>query len=191
MRRIKLPQDERIAWLRLARSENVGSVTFENLMRFYEKPSDAIKALPDLAKKGGSKRPIKICSQQQAEEELSAIESLGGEILFSCDEYYPNSLSQIKSLPPVLTVLGRKDLLNTQGVAFVGARNASLNGKNLIRKMAFDCVQNNLSVISGLALGIDGAAHEGALSANSLKAGTVAVLGCGVDVVYPAENKDI
>ena len=191
MRKIKLSEEEKIAWLRLARSENVGPATFERLMRFYEKPSEALKDLPNWAQKGGSKRAINICSLKTAEEEFNKLNEIGGSFLFSCEDDYPENLSLIKNAPPVLAVLGNKILLKTPCVAFVGARNASLNGKNLTRRMAFDCVENGISVVSGMALGIDGAAHEGALSATNAKAGTIAVLGCGVDVVYPIENKEI
>ena len=191
MRKIKLSVEEKIACLRLARSENVGPATFESLMRFYEKPSEALKDLPNWAARGGSKRSINICPLKTALEEKENLERMGGCFLFSCDEDYPKSLASIKNAPPVLSVLGNKNLLNTPSVAFVGARNASLNGKNLTRKMAFDCVENGISVVSGMALGIDAAAHEGALSATKPTIGTIAVLGCGVDVVYPAENKEI
>ena len=191
MRKIKLSQQERIAWLRLVRSENVGPATIENLMRFYEKPSDALADLPNWAVRGGAKKNIKIASLKIAEEEMDNATKIGAQILFSCDEDYPKNLSLIKNPPPILTVLGREDLLNTSSVSFVGARNASLNGKNLTRKMAFECVQNGVSVVSGMALGIDGASHEGGLSATNPEAGTIAVLGCGVDVIYPMENKDI
>ena len=191
MRKIKLSQQERISWLRLARSENVGPATFENLMRFYEKPSEALADLPNWALRGGSKRTIKVASLQQAENEINALETLGARLMFSCDEDYPQLLSSIRNAPPVFSYLGRKDLLSTPSVAFVGARNASLNGKNLTRSMAFDCVESGISVVSGMALGIDGAAHEGALSAQNQNAGTLAVLGCGIDIIYPIENKEI
>ncbi|MBE6449172.1 MAG: DNA-protecting protein DprA [Alphaproteobacteria bacterium] len=187
----KLSEQEKLAWLRLIRSENIGPATFEALMRFYEKPSDVLNDLPHWLNKNNSKKTIKICSEKMALEEIENTEKLGARIIFSCEEDYPEQLRRIKSAPPVLTILGNKRLLQTDGVAFVGARNASLNGKNLTRRLAFDCVQANINVISGMALGIDGAAHEGALSAKSLNAGTIAVLGCGIDVVYPVENQDI
>lgn len=189
MRTIKLSEEEKIAWLRLIRSENVGSATLESLMRFYEKPSDALGNLPDWAERGGAKRKIKICSEKTAVEEMQAIEKMGATLLCSCDENYPVLLKSIKNPPAVITVIGQQTIFKAPAVAFVGARNASLNGKNLTRKMAFDCVQSGVSVVSGMALGIDGAAHEGALSANHQQAGTIAVLGCGIDVVYPAEHK--
>ena len=191
MRTIKLSEEEKIAWLRLIRSENVGSATFESLMRFYEKPSDVLKNLPEWAERGGAKRKIKICPEKVAIEEMEAVEKIGASLICSCDEDYPALLNTIKNPPAVITVLGQKKIFKTPAVAFVGARNASLNGKNLTRKMAFDCVQNGVTIVSGMALGIDGAAHEGALSANHEKAGTIAVLGCGIDVVYPIEHKNL
>lgn len=187
----KLSSQEKIAWLRLIRSENIGAATFENLMKFYEKPSDALAALPDWAKRGGKSRPVHLCSAKAAEEEMQGIEKLGGHLSCSCDEDYPHLLRGIKNPPPVLTMLGARSVLKASSVAFVGARNASLNGKNLTRQMAFDCVQAGVTVTSGMALGIDGAAHEGALSSKNPNAGTIAVLGCGVDVVYPPEHKNL
>ena len=191
MRTIKLSEEEKIAWLRLIRSENVGTATFESLMRFYEKPSEALKNLPEWAQRGGAKRKIKICSEAAAVEEISSINKIGASLVCSCEENYPELLKNIKNPPAVITVMGQQKIFKTPAVAFVGARNASLNGKNLTRKLAFDCIQNGVSVVSGMALGIDGAAHEGALSANHESAGTIAVLGCGIDVVYPAEHKNL
>ena len=97
MRIIKLSEEEKIAWLRLTRSENVGSATFESLMRFYEKPSDALKNLPEWAERGGAKRKIKICSEKSAIEEMQAIEKIGASLLYSCDENYPVLLKSIKN----------------------------------------------------------------------------------------------
>lgn len=186
-----LGQEERIAWLRLARSENVGAATMEKLMSFYEKPSDALQALPDLAARGGQMSKIKIFPKDAAQKEMDALSFIGGRFVYSCDEDYPSLLGQIKNPPAVLSVLGRIELFKNNAVAFVGSRNASLNGKNLTRQLAFDCIEHNINVVSGMALGIDGAAHEGALASSNDKAGTLAVLGCGVDVVYPKEHQDM
>ncbi|MGN1091080.1 MAG: DNA-processing protein DprA [Alphaproteobacteria bacterium] len=184
-----LSEEERIAWLRLARSENVGPATMEKLMSFYEKPSDALVALPELAARGGQMSKIKIFPKAQAEKEIDALNLIGGSFVFSCDEKYSDLLGTIKNPPAVLSVLGKISLLKQKAVAFVGSRNASLNGKNLTRQLAFACVENNINVVSGMALGIDGAAHEGALASHHSEVGTIAVLGCGVDVVYPTEHK--
>lgn len=105
-----------------------------------------------------------------------------------CEPDYPELLRLIEDAPPIISVLGYHSLLNKKCVAMVGTRNASLNGKNMARKLAFDLCQSDYVVVSGLARGIDAAAHEGAL-VNTTNGGTVAVVGTGVDVVYPAENK--
>lgn len=191
MRKRQLSENEKIAWLRLIRSENVGPATLEKLMGFYEKPSEALDALPEWAARGGAMSKIKICPKNAAVSEIEKLHLLGGAFVCSCEKEYPNLLRQIKNAPPVLSVLGHMGLLDKKAVAFVGARNASLNGKNLTRHLAFECVENGLNVVSGMALGIDGAAHEGALASTTSEAGTIAVLGCGVDVVYPPEHKSM
>lgn len=191
MRIRQLGQEERIDWLRLARSENVGPATMEKLMSFYEKPSDALSALPELAARGGQMSKIKIFSKSAAQKEFDTMSLLGGVFVFSCDVEYSLLLNQIKNPPPVLSVIGNVKLLKGKAVAFVGSRNASLNGKNLTRHLAFTCIENNINVVSGMALGIDGAAHEGALASKNTEAGTIAVLGCGADVIYPQEHKDM
>ena len=96
MRTIKLSQEEKIACLRLIRSENVGPATFESLMRFYEKPSEALKNLPDWAKRGGSEKNIKVCSEKKAVEEIEGLEKIGAELICSCEETYPKLLKSIK-----------------------------------------------------------------------------------------------
>lgn len=192
MKKRQLSSSEKIAWLRLIRSENIGPATMESLMRFYEKPSDALKALPEFVGRAGVKKVINICPEEAAEQEMERLEKLGGQMLFSCEANYPHLLGEIKNPPPVLSVLGHTSLFKSEAVAFVGSRNASFNGRNITRQLAFGCVERGISVISGMALGIDGAAHEGALACTtSQSAGTVAVLGSGVDVVYPEEHKKL
>ena len=187
----QLSKEERIAWLRLARSENVGPATMEKLMSFYENPSDALDALPELAARGGQMAKIKVFPKSEAQKEMDALDLLGGNFVFSCDADYPALLGLIKNPPPVISILGNLSLLNKNAIAFVGSRNASLNGKNLTRQLAFSCVERDINVVSGMSFGIDGAAHEGALASKNANAGTIAVLGCGVDIVYPSEHKDM
>ena len=177
---------ERLDWLRLIRSENVGPRTFVKLLERFGSASEALRALPDLAKRGGRARPIKVCPKAQAEAEMDAALSLGCTVLAACEPAYPRYLAAIDDAPPILYALGNASLLTRPMVGMVGARNASVNGRNLTRRMAADLAGDGLVVVSGLARGIDTAAHQGALSG-----GTVAVLAGGIDVVYPPENQSL
>jgi len=174
---------ERLDWLRLIRSENVGPRTFFRLIDRFGSAAAALAALPDLAKRGGRERPIAICPKDVATRELEAGRHLGAEALAACEPAYPRWLAAIDDPPPVLWVRGSTSLLTRPMVAMVGARNASINGRNLARRLASDLGRAGMVVSSGLARGIDAAAHEG-----SLATGTVAVMAGGLDVVYPAEH---
>ncbi|HTH17412.1 MAG TPA: DNA-processing protein DprA [Magnetospirillum sp.] len=176
--------NERLDWLRLIRSENVGPRTFIRLLERFGTASAALAALPELAKRGGRAKPIVICPKGVAEAELEAADRLGAMALASCEATYPRMLAAIDDAPPILYVRGNAGLLGKSMVAMVGARNASVNGRNLARRIAADLGRAGLVVASGMARGIDTAAHEG-----SLASGTVAVLAGGVDVIYPPENE--
>ncbi len=178
--------DERLNWLRLARSEGVGPVTFRQLIQRFGSATDALTALPDLARRGGRARPLTGARPEDVAGELAALDRLGGELLTLGDAQYPRLLAAIEDAPPVLTVLGDATALSRRSVAMVGARNASLNGRRFAEKLARGLGQAGLSVVSGLARGIDGAAHAG-----SLETGTTAVVAGGVDVVYPPEHADL
>ncbi|HOO50984.1 MAG TPA: DNA-processing protein DprA [Alphaproteobacteria bacterium] len=173
---------EQIDWLRLYRTEGVGPITFYRLLQKYKTASAAIDALPHIVKT----KSVSVVSRDDAERELDALSKLGGHMIFAGDETYPLSLSAIEDAPPVLSVIGNIDLLHKQSVAIVGSRNASLNARKLATKMARDLGTADLVVTSGLARGIDTAAHEGALAS-----GTIAVVAGGVDVVYPKENTEL
>ena len=180
---------EKIDRLRLCRSENVGAVTFRVLMRHFKTAAAALDALPDKARRGGMKKPLRICSAADAEREYAAVEKAGAEMIFLGENDYPDRLSVLPDAPPVLTVSGDKGLLKSPQVAIVGTRNASLNGREIARNMARELAAAGYGTVSGLALGIDGAAHFGALQANNPRASTTAVLGTGVDVPYPEPNR--
>jgi len=185
-----LPDKQRIAWLRLSRTDNIGPITFFKLLRKYRDVEHVLHEIPYLAKKGG--RPLHVASQAQAEDEIAATQKLGGHIVCFDDPCYPANLKTIPDAPPVLSILGSPQKLQKQILAIVGGRNASILGKNLSRSFAHDLVTKGYTVASGLARGIDTCAHIGALSApkeNFLN--TVAVLAGGVDQVYPEENKDL
>lgn len=178
-----LSPEERLDWLRLIRSENVGPVTFFRLLDRFVSAGRALEALPDLARRGGRAKGIKVCSRAAAEREMEAAAAGGALLVMWGEPGYPPRLGHIEDPPPVIFVLGHAHLLTKAAVAVVGARNASLNGRRLAGRMAADLGRGGLLVVSGLARGIDAAAHEGALAT-----GTVAVVGGGVDVLYPKEN---
>lgn len=181
-----LTRAQRLDWLRLIRSENVGPRTFYRLLETYGDPAKALAHVPALAQKGGRSRPITLCDVKTAERELSMGESLGAALLTAHDPAYPPHLAAIDDAPPIIWVLGDQSLLSKPMVAMVGARNASLNGRNIARRMAADLGRCGLVIASGLARGIDASAHEGALAT-----GTVAVVAGGVDVIYPPENAQL
>jgi len=174
---------EVLDWLRLIRSQNVGPITFYKLLERFGTAGAALSALPDLAKRGGAKT-FKAHPKAEAEQEIEALGKLGGQIVLRTDGDYPPLLSQVEDAPPLLSVLGHAHLLKKRTIAVVGARNASLNGKNFARQISADLGAAGLLIASGMARGLDAAAHEGAMDS-----GTVAVLGGGVDVVYPRENE--
>jgi DNA processing protein len=179
---------ERVAWLRLARSQGLGVVTIRDLVDHYGTAATALEALPDLAARGGRSRPLRICSHAEAEGELATLERLGARLIARADSAYPEALAAIEDAPPVISVRGRVELLGAPKVALVGARNASANGRQIARTMAQGLVAAGFAVVSGMARGIDTAAHIGALDDQSNGGGTIAVVAGGIDVLYPPEN---
>lgn len=179
-----LNMEERLARLQLAWSERIGPVTFRHLINRYGTAVSALEALPDLAAKGGGKRPPKIFAADKAKKEMDTLERFGAALLMEGDDDYPAILTHTDGAPPVLLVAGHIHLLKRRSVAIVGARNASGAGQKLAENMARGLGEADLIVTSGLARGIDTAAHRGALLT-----GTIAVLGCGLDIPYPRENK--
>ena len=180
-----LNPQERLDWLRLIRSENVGPVTFHQLLQRHGSAAAALAALPELARRGGRKN-FTIWSRELAERELAAIHQLGAHLIAWGEPDYPPNLAPLDDAPPLITVRGRPELLTRRSIALVGARNASAAGQRFAREMAYDLAHAGFIVTSGLARGIDAAAHGGALAQ-----GTVAVVGGGVDVVYPEENRGL
>lgn len=177
---------ERLDWLRLIRSENIGPIVFRQLLVRFGTAAKALAALPALACRAGRGRPITVRTKAAAEHELDALARVGARLLCLGEAGYPLPLAAIDDAPPVITVLGRTELLVRDALAVVGARNASANGRRFARQLAADLGGAGLAIVSGLARGIDAAAHDGALST-----GTVAVQAGGVDVIYPPENKDL
>ena len=174
---------ERLAWLRLARAETVGPVAFGHLIRRYGSARKAIDALPALASRGGSARSPRVPSEAEAAAEIEAGKALGAQLLCAGEEEFPERLAALDPAPPVIWALGRPELLSKPSLAVVGARIASAAGQRFARTIAQDLGEAGYAVVSGMARGIDAAAHEG-----SLETGSVAVLAGGVDDVYPPEH---
>ncbi|WP_046022276.1 DNA-processing protein DprA [Magnetospira sp. QH-2] len=182
---LNLPVSEKLDWLRLIRSENVGPITFHGLLQQFGSARAALDALPDLARRGGRKK-LKVASRAQAEKEIEAARAMGARLIAAVEPDYPPLLAQTEDAPPLIYLLGHAHLLRKKAVAVVGARNASVNGCHLAERLSRDLGQGGLLVVSGMARGIDAAAHRGALAT-----GTVAVLAGGVDHIYPKQNKEL
>jgi DNA processing protein len=174
---------DQVARLRLIRSENVGPITFFQLLARFGSAQAAIAAIPDLAARGGG-RPPRLAARAQVEREIEAVARLGARYLFLGQGLYPALLAELETAPPALIVKGDLNLLDRIAVAIVGARNASAAACRYARQLAQSLGAAGLVVASGLARGIDSAAHDGALDT-----GTIAVIAGGIDVVYPPENE--
>lgn len=175
---------ERMDWLRLARTEQVGPITFRQLISRFASPREALAALPDLSRRGGRAKPLAPAPLAQIEAEMRAMEKLGGRFLALGEPDYPEPLAAIEDAPPVLAVLGHVGLLHKNIMGIVGARNASLNGRKMAETLAQGLGEKGFVIASGLARGIDTSAHQ-----KSLQTGTIGVLAGGPDMVYPEENR--
>lgn len=172
--------------LKLIRSKNVGSHTFFKLLNFFSNCIDAIENIDEFNKKFKLKNPIVIATDEELNREIIGCSTIGAEIISYRNSSYPKALLEISDFPPVLTVLGQKDLLNRDAISIVGARSASSNGCNFANKLARELGEADYAIVSGFASGIDTAAHKG-----SLDTGTIAVLGGGVDDIYPRGNEEL
>jgi DNA processing protein len=172
--------------LQLSRSENVGPSTFFRLIEIFGTASEALKNLPEFAKQGGLRHQIKIFSSENAEAEINSAEKFNAKIISFFDFEYPALLRKISDPSPILTIKGNYDLFNRDSVAIVGPRNASFSAINFSRKVATVLGKNSIVTVSGLARGIDTAAHQG-----SLLTGTIAVIAGGINHIYPKENADL
>ncbi|MGL3608952.1 DNA-processing protein DprA [Rhizobium sp. G187] len=180
---IALTDRQRIAWLRLIRSDNVGPSTFRDLINHFGSAESALEALPDLSRRGGSSRAIRIATVEEAERELEAVRRFGAVFVGIGEPDYPPALRQIDGAPPLLTVKGDLSIATLPGVGVVGARNASISGAKFSAMMAREIGQAGYAIVSGLARGIDAAAHRA-----SLDTGTIAAMAGGLDQPYPPEN---
>lgn len=177
---------EKLAWLRLIRTENIGPISFYRLVEVYGSAQCALERIPQMAARGGRSKPLVIPPAAAIEKEYESLLKMGGEIVTAADADYPLALSALEDAPPVLSYFGDPALMNKPAVGMVGARNASLNGKKFAEKLARDLGAAGQVIVSGLARGIDTAAHVGAL-----ESGTVAVVAGGIDIVYPPENQKL
>jgi DNA processing protein len=183
---VRLTDQERLDWLRLIRSENVGPRTFRALVDHCGSACDALSALPHMARRGGANGAARICSRPEAEREIEAARSLGVSLVALGEAEYPWRLAMIDDAPPLLAVRGQRAALARPMVAVVGARNASAAGIKLAERLARELGEAGLAVVSGLARGIDAAAHRA-----SLATGTIAVLAGGHDRIYPPEHAEL
>jgi DNA processing protein len=184
-----LTEQERFNRLRLARTDSVGPANYRRLLHRFGSAEEALARLPDLSKRGGRSKPLSPPPIKEIEAELQAAAKLGARYLYLGEEGYPAPLAATEDAPMALIVLGNEALLHAQTVAIVGARNASANGIRLARDLGRGLAAAGWCVASGLARGIDGAAHQGALAAGPDGANTIAVVAGGVDNIYPAENE--
>ena len=178
-----LSRDEAFARIRLLRSPHIGPVGYRQLLRRFGDARAALDALPELAARGG--RPYRAAPQSRVEDEIAAIRKAGARYLFHDSPEYPALLGELESAPPILTVRGDVALAGRPCVAIVGARNASAAAVKLARDFASRLAEAGLTVVSGLARGIDGAAHRGAMPA------TIGVIASGIDVAYPPQHADL
>ncbi len=178
--------EEIIATIRLSRSNNIGPITFLKLIDKYELPSEALRGAEEILKK----REQKLISEKDAEKEIAAAEKNGAKIITIFDEFYPALLAEISDPPILLSVKGNYKKISENAIAFVGARYSSANAISLSFKLANEVAAKNVYVVSGLARGIDTAAHKGALK-NSIELSTIAVIAGGIDNIYPPENAEL
>jgi DNA processing protein len=179
---LRLSEAQRLAWLRLIRSENVGPTTFRDLLNHTGSAEKALERLPELSRRGG-KKSYRLCTKDDAEAELEAHVRSGARLVALGEREYPPHLRHIDGPPPLLSVKGGSVTARPKTLAIVGARNASLSGRKLAAMFARDLGNADFVIASGLARGIDAAAHEAALST-----GTVAVFAGGIDVLYPSDH---
>jgi DNA processing protein len=175
--------DDLIARIRLIRSPSIGPVTYRQLIARFGSAEAALEAIPDLARRGGGKAP-RLTSVDEAQRERAAVEKLGARYLALGQGLYPSLLTELDDAPPLLIAKGDVGLLDRPAVAIVGARNASAAACRFARSISHDLGREGLVVVSGLARGVDSAAHDGAL-----ETGTIGVIAGGIDIFYPPENE--
>lgn len=180
---IALTDRQRLAWLRLIRSDNVGPATFRDLINHFGSAETALAALPELSARGGATRSIRIATEAEVQRELEVAHRFGARFVGIGEPEYPQTLRQIDGAPPLLAVKGNLAAAAQPAVGIVGSRNASISGAKFAAMVARDCGRAGYTIVSGLARGIDTAAHRA-----SLDTGTIAAIAGGLDQPYPPEN---
>lgn len=183
---IALTDRQRLAWLRLIRSDNVGPATFRDLINHFGSAELALEALPELSRRGGSTRPVRVATREEALAELDFAARFGARFVGIGEPDYPIALRQIEGAPPLLAVKGKMETFRQPAVGIVGARNCSVAGAKFAAMIARDVGRAGYTIVSGLARGIDTSAHRA-----SLDTGTIAVLAGGLDKPYPPENEPL
>ncbi|MGC4406835.1 DNA-protecting protein DprA [Rhizobium rosettiformans] len=183
---IALTDRQRIAWLRLIRSDNVGPATFRDLINHFGSAETAIEALPELSRRGGSTRSIRIATVGEAEREIETASRFGARFIGIGEPDYPAALRQIDAAPPLIAAKGDLEVASLPAVGIVGSRNASISGAKFAAMMAREIGRAGYTIVSGLARGIDASAHRA-----SLDTGTIAAMAGGLDQPYPPENIDL
>ncbi len=181
-----LADDEKLDWLRLIRTDNVGPITFYKLLERFGTARAALDGLPEMARQGGMGKSLRVATRAAAEKERAALRDIGASLIARGEPDYPALLAHIEDAPPLISALGHIHLLGKKAIAVVGARNVSINGVRFAERIAADLGEGGFLVVSGMARGIDAAAHRGGLGT-----GTLAVMGGGIDVVYPKENQSL
>ncbi len=177
---------EKIARIRLYRSQNVGSVTYRNLLSKYKNAVRALDVLPELAARGGLNANLKLYPESSAVEEIEQHEKIGARIVVDGECDFPDILQGVYEAPPILSIKGKAEHFNKKAVSIIGARNCSINGKKIAYLLAKELGAEGYITVSGLARGIDAQAHKGAL-----ETGTIAVIAGGIDQIYPTENQTL
>jgi DNA processing protein len=181
--RLHLSDEQRLQWLRLSRSENVGPATFRDLVNHYGTAAAALEALPELARRGGIASRIRVCSEREAEREMEAARRAGARFVGVGEPDYPPLLRGLDQPPPLICIRGAVEAGQKPALGVVGSRNASIAGQKLAARLCREVGLAGQVIVSGLARGIDAAAHRAAL-----ETGTIAVLAGGIDIPFPAEN---
>ncbi len=182
-----LSQAEAFARIRLLRSPNIGPVSYRQLLARFGNAVAALDALPELGSRG--KRSYRAAPQRRIEDEIDAVKRAGARYLFHDQPDYPGLLAELDSAPPIVTMRGNLALASQPCVAMVGARNASAAAVKIGRELAAALAAEGFTIVSGLARGIDGACHEGALSSGN--GATIGVIASGIDIAYPPQHADL
>ncbi|MEK1869294.1 MAG: DNA-processing protein DprA [Ensifer adhaerens] len=180
---VALTERQKISWLRLIRSDNVGPIAFRDLINHFGTADNALDALPELSRRGGTRQTYRVASVSEVERELEAARRHGAVFIGIGEAAYPSALRQIDGAPPLLAMKGDLSAAGRPSLGIVGSRNASVSGAKFAAMIALDAGRAGYVVTSGLARGIDTAAHRA-----SLDTGTIAALAGGLDRPYPPEN---